>query len=206
MKLYYSPGACSLAPHIVAYEAGLDIEFDRVDLNTQTTSVGGRFCKINPKGYVPALALDDGQVLTEVSVILEYLADRAPDRRLLPDLGSLERYRVQEWVGFIGNELYKGFAPLWDGLMPDAARRLAMQHLQRRITYLDSCLEGRSYLMGDYFTVADAYCFTILSWARFHRVDLSAYACVQAFMQAVSSRPMVRRALEAEGLLQAVQA
>lgn len=200
MKLYYSPGACSLAPHIVAYEAGLEIEFDRVDLNTQTTASGGRFGKINPKGSVPALALQDGGVLTEVSVILEYLADRVPDRRLLPQTGSMERYRVQEWVGFIGTELHKGFDPLWDGLMPDVARRLAVQYLQRRLSYLDSCLAGRSFLVGNEFTVADAYCFTILNWARFHRIDLSKYAAVQAFMQDVSNRPMVRKAMEAEGL------
>jgi len=203
MKLYYSPGACSLAPHIVAYEAGLEIEFDRVDLNTQTTSCGGRFCAINPKGNVPALALSEGEVLTEVSVILEYLADRVPDRRLLPELGSLERYRVQEWVGFISRELHKGFDPLWDRHMPDVARQLAVEHLQRRISYLDTCLEGRDYLMGDQFTVADAYCFTILNWARFHRIDLSGHAAIQAFIQAVSGRPMVRRAMEAEGLTHA---
>ncbi|PVE25721.1 glutathione transferase GstA [Microvirga sp. KLBC 81] len=200
MKLYYSPGACSLAPHIVAHEAGLEIEFDRVDLNTQTTASGRRFGKINPKGSVPALALQDGEVLTEVSAILEYLADHVPDRRLLPKSGSMERYRVQEWVGFIGTELRKGFDLLWDGLMPDAARRLAVQYLQRRLSYLDSCLAGRSYLVGDEFTVADAYCFTILNWTRFHRIDLSEYVAVQAFMQKVSNRPMVRKAMEAEGL------
>jgi glutathione S-transferase len=203
MRLYYSPGACSLAPHIVACEAGLDIEFDRVDLNTQTTASGRRFGQINPKGYVPALALCNGEVLTEVSVILEYLADRVPDRRLLPELDSFERYRVQEWVGFIGAELHKGFDPLWDGLMPEAARRLAVQHLRSRLSYLDGHLEGRPYLMGEHFTVADAYCFTILNWARFHRIDLSDYAAVRAFMQAVANRPMVRRAMEAEGLTRA---
>ncbi|MCG7392676.1 glutathione transferase GstA [Microvirga sp. ACRRW] len=203
MKLYYSPGASSLAPHIVIHEAGLDIEFDRVDLNTQTTASGHRFGTINPKGNVPALALRTGEVLTEVSVVLEYLADRVPDRRLLPELGTLERYRVQEWVGFIGTELHKGFDPLWDGLMPDTARRLAVQYLQRRLSYLDRCLDGRSYLMGEHFTVADAYCFTVLSWARFHRVDLSDYPAVRAFMQEVSSRPMVRKAMQAEGLMQA---
>jgi glutathione S-transferase len=203
MKLYYSPGACSLAPHIVVHEAGLDIEFDRVDLNTQTTASGHCFGTINPKRNVPALALRNGEVLTEVSVILEYLADRVPDRRLLPALGSFERYRVQEWVGFISTELHKGFDPLWDGLMPNAARRLATQYLQRRLSYLDRCLKGRSYLMGEQFTVADAYCFTILSWARFHRVDLSNYAAVRAFMREVANRPMVRRAMEAEGLMHA---
>lgn len=203
MKLYYSPGASSLAPHIIACEAELDIEFDRVDLNTQTTASGVLFRKINPKGKVPALSLCTGEVLTEVSVILEYLADRMPDRRLLPELGSLARYRVQEWIGFIGTELHKGFDPLWDALMPDAARRLAIRSLQRRIAYLDSCLEGKSYLTGEHFTVADAYCFTVLNWARFHRLDLADYAAVQAFMQEVANRPMVRRAMEAEGLMHA---
>lgn len=203
MKLYYSPGACSLAPHIVVHEAGLDIEFVKVDLNTQTTASGHRFGTINPKGNVPALALQGGEVLTEVSAILEFLADRVPDRRLLPALGSMERYRVQEWIGFIGTELHKGFDPLWDGHMPDAARRLAVQYLQRRLSYLDSCLDGRSYLMGEHFTVADAYCFTVLNWAHFHRLDLSDYPSVQGFMRKVSHRPMVRKAMEAEGLMQA---
>jgi glutathione S-transferase len=203
MKLYYSPGACSLAPHIVVHEAGLDIEFDRVDLNTQTTASGTLFGRVNPRGIVPALALRDGEVLTEVSVILEYLADQVPDSRLLPRLGSLERYRVQEWMGFISMELHKGFEPLWDRLVPEAARRLAVQYLQRRLSYLDSRLTDRAYLMGGEFTVADAYCFTILTWARFHRIDLSGYAAVQAFMREVSNRPMVRRAMEAEGLMQA---
>ncbi|SCX93247.1 glutathione transferase GstA [Microvirga guangxiensis] len=203
MKLYYSPGASSLAPHIVIHEAGLEVEFDRVDLNTQTTASGLRFCKVNPKGNVPALALRNGEVLTEVSVILEYLADHVPDRRLLPAPGSFDRYRVQEWVGFIGTELHKGFGPLWDRLMPDAARRLAVQCLQRQLTYLDRCLDGRSYLMGDKFTIADAYCFTVLSWARFHRLDLGDYPAVRAFMHEVANRPMVRKAMEAEGLMQA---
>ncbi len=203
MKLYYSPGAGSLAPHIIAHEAGLEIAYDKVDLNTCTTSSGQDFIKINPKGYVPALALPDGEVLTEVSVILEYLADQVPEAHLLPPLGSLERYKVQEWIGFIGTELHKGFDPLWTGPMPEAARRLAVEQLQRRFAYLDESLQGRAYLMGQHFTVADAYCFTILSWARFHRVDLSAYSAILAFMRRVSNRPMVQKTLEAEGLLRA---
>jgi glutathione S-transferase len=201
MKLYYSPGASSLAPHIIVYEAGLEIEFDRVDLNTRTTASGRNFSMINPRGYVPALALQCGQVLTEVTVILEYLADRVPDQRLLPELGSMERYRVREWLGFISTELHKGFDPLWDGPMPDAARRLAIQHLQRHLSYLDSCLSGHSYLTGRNFTVADAYCFTVLNWARFHRIDLSEYSAVESFMRAVAERPMVKRAMQAEGLV-----
>lgn len=200
MKLYYTPGACSLAHRIVACEAGLDVEYDKVDLKTQTTASGRNFTKINPKGYVPALALRTGEVLTEAPVVLEYLADQMPDAGLLPGAGSLERYKVQEWIDFISTELHKGFAPLWDPPMPSTARELAVEHLHRRFAYLDNCLEGRSYLMGEQFTIADAYCFTVLSWAHFHRIDLSPYLQINAFMGRVAARPGVRRALEAEGL------
>jgi glutathione S-transferase len=203
MKLYYAPGACSLAHRIVACEAGLDVEYDKVDLKTRTTASGRSFDKINPKGHVPALMIGTGEVLTEAPVVLEYLADQMPDAGLLPETGSLERYRVQEWIGFISMELDKGFSPLWDPPMPSTARELAVERLHARFDYLDRCLEGRSYLMGERFTVADAYCFTVLSWARFHRVDLSTYPSILAFMRRVGARPGVRRALEAEGLLRA---
>ncbi len=200
MKLYYTPGACSLAPRIIACEAGLEIEYDKVDLKTQTTASGRDFIRINPKGYVPALALHSGEILAEVPVILEYMADQAPAAHLLPRLGSLERYRVKEWLDFTGAELHKGFDPLLNGPMPNKARQLAVSHLQRRFGYLDRCLEGQPYLMGERFTVADAYCFTVLSWARFHRIDLSAYTMVSDYLKRVSERPMVKRALQAEGL------
>jgi glutathione S-transferase len=200
MKLYYTPGACSLAPRIIACEAGLEIEYDKVDLKTQTTASGRDFIRINPKGYVPALALQSGEILAEVPVILEYMADQAPSEDLLPRLGSLERYRVKEWLDFTGAELHKGFDPLWNGPMPNKARQLAVSHLQRRFTYLDGCLEGQPYLMGDRFTIADAYCFTVLSWTRFHRIDLSGCTMVMDYMKRVSERPMVKRALQAEGL------
>lgn len=203
MKLYFSPGACSLAPHIVAHEAGLKMAYERVDLNTRTTASGRNFAKINPKGAVPTLSLPTGEVLTEVSVILEYLANQAPETWLMPPPGSLERYRVQEWVGFIGTELHKRFDLLWNGPMPEAARRLTIEQLQHHFTYLNASLKGHSYLMGTHFTVADAYCFTVLSWARFHRVDLSGYTAIKTFMHKVSGRPMVQRALQAEGLLSA---
>lgn len=201
MKLYYTPGACSLAPRIIACEAGLDIEYDKVDLKTQTTASGRDFIRINPKGHVPALVLRSGDILAEVPVILEYLADLVPGARLLPKLGSLERYRVKEWLDFTGAELHKGFDPLWVAPMPPKARQLAVSHLQRRFAYLNQCLRGRPYLAGLSFTVADAYCFTVLSWARFHRVDLSAHPAVVDYMTRVSSRPMVKWALQAEGLL-----
>jgi glutathione S-transferase len=201
MKLYYTPGACSLAPRIIACEAGLEIEYDKVDLTTQTTASGRDFIRINPKGYVPALALHTGDILAEVPVILEYLADQAPSAKLLPKLGSLERYRVKEWLDFTGAELHKGFEPLWVGPMPPKARQLAVSRLQRRFAYLDQCLRERPYLSGEHFTVADAYCFTVLSWTRFHRIDLSAHPAVTDFMTRVSARPKVRQALRAEGLV-----
>jgi len=200
MKLYYTPGASSLAPRIIAFEAGLDIEYDKVDLKTQTTASGRDFIRINPKGDVPALALKCGEILTEVPVILEFLADQVPSAQLLPALGSLKRYRVKEWIDFTSTELHKGFDPLWEAPMPDKARQLAVCRLHRRIGYLDRCLQGQPYLTGEQFTVADAYCFTVLTWARFHRVDLSDYGMVLGFMQRVSSRQMVRQALQAEGL------
>ena len=200
MKLYYTPGASSLAARIIAFEAGLDIEYDKVDLKTQTTASGRDFIRINPKGHVPALALQGGEILAEVPVILEYLADQAPSALLLPALGSWERYRVKEWLDFTGAELHKGFDPLWEAPMPQKARELAVCRLQRRIGYLDQSLQEGPYLTGHQFTVADAYCFTVLSWARFHRIDLSGFSTVLEFMQRVSSRPMVRQALQAEGL------
>ncbi|MBB4039444.1 glutathione S-transferase [Microvirga flocculans] len=201
MRLYYTPGVCSLAPRIIACEAGLEIEYDKVDLKTQTTASGRDFVRINPKGYVPALALRSGDILTEVPVILEYLADQVPNSRLLPRLGSLERYRAKEWLDFTGAELHKGFDPLWSAPMPPKARQLAVLHLQRRFSYLDQCLRDRPYLAGQHFTVADAYCFTVLSWARFHRIDLSDHPAVTDYMARVAARPRVKQALEAEGLL-----
>ncbi|MGO4523509.1 glutathione transferase GstA [Microvirga sp. 2MCAF35] len=200
MKLYYTPGASSLAPRIIAFEAGLDIDYDKVDLKTQTTASGLDFSRINPKGDVPALALSSGEILAEVPVILEYLADQVPSAQLIPALGSRERYRVKEWLDFTGAELHKGFSPLWEAPMPPEARRLAVCRLHKRIAYMEQCLQGRSYLTGDQFTVADAYCFTVLSWARFHRIDLTDHATVLEYMHRVSDRQMVRRALQAEGL------
>ena len=201
MKLYYTPGACYLGPRIIACEANLEIEYDKVDLTTQTTASGRDYIRINPKGYVPALALRTGDILAEVPVILEYLADQVPSAKLLPKLGSLERYRVKEWLDFTGAELHKGFDPLWVGPMPPKARQLAVSHLQRRFGYLNQCLRERPYLTGEHFTVADAYCFTALSLTRFHRIDLSAHPAVIDVMASVSARPMVQRALQAEGLV-----
>ncbi|WP_262030438.1 glutathione transferase GstA [Microvirga sp. Mcv34] len=200
MKLYYTPGASSLAARITAFEAGLDIEYDKVDLKTKTTASGRDFIQINPKGHVPALVLQHGEILAEVPVILEYLADQAPSAQLLPDLGSWERYRVKEWLDFTGAELHKGFDPLWEAPVLPQARELAVRRLQKRISFLDQCLRGQSYLAGQQFTVADAYCFTVLKWARFHRIELTGHAAVLEYMWRISDREMVRRALQAEGL------
>jgi glutathione S-transferase len=201
MKLYYTPGSCSLAPRIVACEAGLQMEYDKVDLKNQTTASGRDFIKINPKGYVPALILSNGEVLTEACVVVQFLADQAPDAELMPKAGSLERYRVQEWLGFISAELHKGFGPLWKPASSDAARLMAVEILHRRFRYLEKRLETGPYLIGDRFTVADAYAFAILHWTHFHKIDISTYPRLVAFMKRVASRPKVREALQAEGLL-----
>lgn len=200
MKLYYTPGASSLAPRIVAFEARLEIEYDKVDLKTRTTASGRDYIRINPKGCVPALAVQSGEVLSEVPVILEYLADQAPSAQLFPPPGCWERYRVKEWLDFTGVELHKGFDPLWEAPLLPQLRQLAVSRLQQRFAYLDQCLQGRLYLAGHQFTAADAYCFTVLSWTRFHRIDLSEYSTLQEFMQRISSRQMVKLALQAEGL------
>ncbi|QFU17002.1 glutathione transferase GstA [Microvirga thermotolerans] len=200
MKLYYSAGACSLAPHIVASEAGLPLELDKVNLRTKTTESGCDFLSVNPKGYVPALALDNGELLTEATVVIQFLADQAPASGLLPRSGTRERFRVQEWLSFVASELHKGFAPLWRPVSEDC-RRLALDILHRRFAYLERALEGRSYLMGETFTAADAYAFTILNWTHFHKVDLSSYPWTVAYMRRVANRPRVRKAMAAEGLL-----
>ncbi|MBZ6077866.1 glutathione transferase GstA [Microvirga puerhi] len=202
MKLYYSSGSCALAPHIVALEAGLELELDRVNLRTKTTESGCDFLTVNPKGYVPALILDNGEVLTEAPVVLQFLADLAPASGLLPQSGSPERIRVLEWLSFIATELHKGFGPLWKPVSEDI-RAATLSHLHKRFRVVDMALEGRSYLMGESFTVADAYAFTILNWSHFHKVDLSAHAHLKAYMARIEMRPRVRRAMHEEGLLRA---
>lgn len=201
MKLYYAPGACSLAPHIVAREAGLRLDLERVDLGTGKTEGGADFKTINPKGYIPALALDGGEVLTEASALVQYLADQAPQAGLAPAHGTIERYRLLEWLGFISTELHKGFGPLWNPQTPEAAKNIARANLAKRLAYLDERLASGSYLTGDCFTIADAYLFTIVNWTNFHAIDLGPYRNVRAFMERVGSRQRVREALRAEGLL-----
>jgi glutathione S-transferase len=203
MKLYYAPGACSLAPHIVAREAGLSPDLEKVDLANRTTASGRSFLEVNPKGYVPALQVQDGTVMTEVSALIQYLADQAPQAGLIPAVGTPERYKVLEWIGFISTEIHKGFGPLWNPTTPDAVKQATKEKLFQRFAYLDQQLDGRSYLTGERFTVADAYLFVVVNWTNFHGLSLGDYPNLAAFMERVAARPKVQEALQAEGLLNA---
>ena len=200
MKLYYAPGACSLSPHIVAREAGLRLDLEKVDLRSGKTETGAAFAEINPKGYVPALSLDNGEVLTEVSALVQYVADQAPQAALMPAAGTDERYRVLEWLGFISTEIHKGFGPLWNPGTPDSMKAATKDRLASRFAYLDEILAKQPYLMGETFTIADAYLFTVVNWTNFHAIDISSFKNLSAFMTRVAARPKVREALEAEGL------
>lgn len=198
MKLYYSPGACSLSPHIVAREANLPLELEKVELSTGKTEKGQDFTALNPKGYVPALVLDDGSLLTEGAVIVQYLADKSPASGLLPAAGTLERYRVQEWLNYIASELHKGFSPLFgDG--SEESKKAAREALLPRFQLIADALAGKAFLMGDRFTVADAYAFTVLSWAAYVKVDLP--AALGDYLGRVAARPAVKATLEAEDLV-----
>lgn len=200
MKLYYAQGACSLAPHIVAREAGLQFDLEAVDLETGKTAGGADYKAVNPKGYVPALELDDGRVLTEGPAVMQYLADRAPASGLAPVAGSFERYQLQEWLAFINSEVHKAYSPLFNPSAPDAVRAFQLAALQRRYAYIDQQLASREYLVGRSFTVADAYLFVVTSWAGYVQLDLHGFRNVQAFQARVGARPAVRAALAAEGL------
>ncbi|MBO1906935.1 glutathione transferase GstA [Microvirga sp. 3-52] len=201
MKLYYYPGACSLAPHIVAREAGIPLSLEKVDLANRTTETGANYATVNPKGYVPALGLQDGSVLTEASAIVQYLADQQPGTDLAPAPGTMERYRLLEWLGFISTEIHKGFGPLWNPATPDAVKAATKERLATRFAYLDEALAKQPYLMGETFTIADAYLFTVVNWTNFHAVDISPFPNLKAFQARIASRPSVQQALEAEGLV-----
>ncbi len=201
MKLYFSPGACSLSPHIVLREAGLNFSLEQVDTKTKQTKAGADFWKINPKGYVPTLELDNGDRLTEGPAIVQYLADQKPDSGLAPKNGTMERARLQEWLNFITSELHKGFSPLFRPTTPEEYKPIAREALFKRIEYIDKQLAGKQYLMGSQFTVADAYAFTVLNWTNFQKMDLAPYPNVVAYMERVKARPKVQEALKAEGLI-----
>jgi glutathione S-transferase len=200
MKLYYMPMACSLAPHIVANEAGIEIDLVRVDGKTKTTDAGQDFLAINPNGYVPTLILDDGQTLTEAQLVVQYLADQKPESGLMPPAGEMARYRVQQWLAFISSELHKSFGAFFKPGSTEEAKTATREHLAKRLAYVDGELAGKSYLMGQTFTVADAYLWTILGWTKFANIDLSAHANVQKFIATVAARPAVTKTLQAEGI------
>lgn len=200
MKLYYTPGACSMAVHIVLCELGMPHELVKVDLKSHTTEDGDNFIGINPKGYVPTLQLNDGQLLTEVPAILYYLAERLPEAGLLPPAGSLKRFRVQEWLAFIGSELHKSFGPLFRPDIDESWKAALLAGIEQRLAYVDEALTGQDYLSGSRFGVADAYLFTVLRWAAPVHIELSRWPSLVAFQRRVAARPAVEQALRAEGL------
>jgi glutathione S-transferase len=200
MKLYYAPGACSLAPHIALEESGLPYTTERVDLRSHTFAGGGDYYRVNPKGYVPLLELDSGERLTEVAVILQYVADRSPGT-LAPAFGGLPRYRTMEWLNFIATEIHKGLAPLWKPTTPDAYRSVVLDTVGRRFDHVVESLGERPYLVGDRFTIADAYLFTILNWHNFLKFDLARWPKLDAYQARIAARPAVQSVLKAEHLL-----
>ncbi|MEO3712519.1 MULTISPECIES: glutathione transferase GstA [Roseateles] len=201
MKLYYSPGACSLSPHIVLREAGLPFEAVLASTKTKKLADGTDFFSINPKGSVPVLELDNGERLTEGPAIVQYLADLVPEKQLAPANGSWPRYRLQEWLNYITSELHKGFSPLFNPATPEDAKPLFREALQKRLAWVDSQLEGRDYLLGSQFSVADAYLFVVSNWGQYVGVDISGLKQLGAFRARVADRPAVQEAMKAEGLL-----
>jgi glutathione S-transferase len=202
MKLYYTPGACSLSPHIVASEAGIDLALEKVDLQTKLTAAGQDFAKINPKGYVPTLQLDNGEVLTEGPVIVQYLADQKPASKLAPAAGSFERYRLQEMLTYLNSEIHKTYGPMFNPAISPAEKADKVAYLYKRYALIEQELGRHKFLLGDQFTVADAYLFTVTSWADHLQINLSQYPKLQAFQKVVFARPAVQKALRAEGLIQ----
>jgi glutathione S-transferase len=201
MKLYYTPGACSLAPHIVARELGLEPTLVKVDISTKQTADGRDYTEINPKGYVPAIELDSGEVLTEGTAIVQYLADRKPEAGLAPANGTLERYRLQEMLGYINSELHKSYNPLFNPKTAPELRQEKQDYLRKRYGLIEKALAGKQFLFGDGFTVADAYLFVVTNWAGFVKLDLADFPNLTAFQARVAARPAVRAALVAEGLI-----
>lgn len=199
MKLYYSPGACSLAVHIVLRELKFKFDLERVDLAAKKTGSGGDYLAVNPKGYVPALQLDDGTVLTEAGVILQYLADQKPRRGLAPKPRTPERYRLLEWLTFTSSEIHKGLGDFFNPKMTPEWREARLERLNRRFDYLDKALAANEYLMGE-FSIADPYLYVVLTWTRLHHIDLSSWPNIQSFMLRVAERNTVKKAAKAEGL------
>jgi glutathione S-transferase len=200
LKLFLKAGACSLSPHIVLEESGLPYETEAVDLKTKITASGANFLEINPKGYVPALMLDNGVLLTEGPAIVQYIADQAADRKLAPANGSIERYQVQGWLTLIGTEIHKSFSTFFNPAASDDWKAGVKVKLESRLSLVNAHLAGKSYLMGDAFSVADAYLFTVLRWAPVAKLDLAQWPEIVAFQARMAARPAVQEALAAEGL------
>ncbi len=203
MKLYYSPGACSLAPHILMHEAGIPFELERVDNKTKTTKSGENFWDVNPKGVVPVLKLDDGAHLTEAATILLYLADRKPESGLLPKHGTMDYYRMLEWMNFVSSEIHKQFTPLFKDGTPDEYKPIAKKNVLAAFTLLDKHLAGKQFLVGDKLSVADIYLFVVTNWARFQDIDIAQWPNLKAFQAGIRARPGVEAAMKAEGLIKA---
>lgn len=207
MKLYYTPGVCSLAPHIVAREAGLTIDLIKTDIRAKTTASGADYKKTNPLGYVPALEFDDGSVMTEGPAIMQYLADQAPAKHLAPANGTLQRYKMQSWLNLIGTEIHKGFTPvLSPALAPQVSpenKAVYLEKLHQRFAMFDKHLASHDYIMGKDFTCPDAYLFTVTNWAPRIKLDTAQYKHLTAFMTRVAARPAVQAAMKAEGLIPA---
>jgi glutathione S-transferase len=203
MKLYYSPGVCSLSPHIVLREAGLPFELEKVDLKAKKTESGGDYLDVNPKGSVPALKLDNGEVLTEGPAVVQYIADKASNTQLAPAAGTFERARLQEWLNFVTSEIHKQFTPLFKPDTPAEYKTIAKANLAQRFAYLDKQLTGKDYLLGKAFSAADAYLFTVMNWRKFHNLDISSFANLSAYLDRVAARPKVKEAMVAEGLIKA---
>ncbi len=201
MKLYYSPAACSLSPHIMLHEAGLAFEPVLASTKTHQLADGTDYYGINPKGYVPLLELDNGERLSEGPVIVQYIADQVPAKKLAPPAGTMARYRLQEWLNFITSEIHKGFGALFIPAMPEEGKAVFRQKVTDRLKWVDGQLAGRTFLLGDDFTGADAYLFTCTRWAGFCKVDIAGLNNLAAFMERVAARPAVRAAMQTEGLL-----
>jgi glutathione S-transferase len=201
MKLYYAPGACSLSPHIVASELGLDVQLEKVDLKAHVAANGADYFAINPKGYVPALQMENGEILTEGPAIVQYLADRKPESGLAPANGTTERYRLQEMLGYINSEIHKTYSTLFNAKTTPEVREEKTEYLAKRYELIEKQLAGHDYLFGNRFTVADAYLFTVTNWAHHLKVDLSAFPNLTAFQKRVAARPAVQAAMRAEGLI-----
>ena len=203
MKLYYSPGACSLSPHIALLEAGLPYDLVKVDLKAKKLENGDDFLAINPKGQVPVLALDSGEVVTEGPVIVQMIADKASAKNLAPARDSADRYKLQEWLTYINSEVHKSFGPMFSPVLADDAKAFFKDRVMGKFKYIDGALAGNDYLMGKQFTVADGYLFTMLSWAERMKFDLSALPNLLAYKARVGARPAVQAALTKEGLMKA---